>query len=66
MTIDEKLERLTERTEAIALSVELLTSLHRDLEQATAKELREMRTTMAERFAETNTRPIFSPVWKRS
>jgi len=32
MAIDEKLERLTARTDAIAQSVELLTALHRDLE----------------------------------
>jgi prefoldin subunit 5 len=36
MTIDERLERLTERVDAIAQSVELLTTLHRDLEQQTA------------------------------
>jgi hypothetical protein len=32
MTTDEKLDRLTERTEALAQSVELLASLHRDYE----------------------------------
>ena len=36
MTTDERLDRLTERVEAIAQSVELLTTLHRDLEQQTA------------------------------
>jgi hypothetical protein len=30
MTIDERLEKLAERTDAIAQSVELLTSLHMD------------------------------------
>ncbi|MGA2195699.1 MAG: hypothetical protein ABSH40_10545 [Bryobacteraceae bacterium] len=33
MTTDERLDRLTERVDAIAQSVELLTTLHRDLEQ---------------------------------
>jgi archaellum component FlaC len=32
MTTDEKLDRLTERTDALTHSVELLASLHRDLE----------------------------------
>ncbi|MGD0774118.1 MAG: hypothetical protein ABSC05_14980 [Candidatus Solibacter sp.] len=36
MTTDERLDRLTERVDAIAQSVELLTTLHRDLEQQTA------------------------------
>jgi len=60
MTIDEKLERLTDRVDAIAQSVELLTTLHRDVEEAaakataeTAKGFAEVRATMAERFAET-------------
>lgn len=45
MTTEEKLDRLTERVDAIAQSVELLTTLHRDLEESTAA-----------RFAETNAR----------
>ena len=36
MTIDERLDRLGERADAIAQSVELLTTLHRDLEKQTA------------------------------
>jgi hypothetical protein len=44
MTTDERLDRLTERVDAIAQSVELLTSLHRELERETAA-----------RFAETLT-----------
>ena len=36
MTTDERLDRLTERVDAIAQSVELLTTLHRDLEKETA------------------------------
>jgi len=32
MTTDEKLDRLTERTDALTQSVELLASLHRDYE----------------------------------
>jgi len=36
MTTDERLDRLTERVDAIAQGVELLTALHRDLEQKTA------------------------------
>ncbi|MGO9095192.1 MAG: hypothetical protein ACLQGV_08210 [Bryobacteraceae bacterium] len=36
MTTDERLEKLAERTDAIAQSVELLTTLHRDLERETA------------------------------
>lgn len=42
MTTDERLDRLTERVDAIAQSVELLSTLHRDLERQTA-----------ERFADT-------------
>jgi hypothetical protein len=49
MTTEEKLDRLTERVAAIAQSVELLTSLHRDLEAETAKGFAETRA----RFAET-------------
>jgi two-component sensor histidine kinase len=41
MTIDEKLERLTDRVDAIAQSVELLTTLHRDLEKETAAKFAE-------------------------
>jgi Ni,Fe-hydrogenase III large subunit len=36
MNTDERLDRLTERVDAIAQSVELLTTLHRDLERETA------------------------------
>lgn len=41
MTTDERLDRLAERTDAIAQSVELLTSLHKDLEQQTARRFAE-------------------------
>ena len=36
MNTDERLDRLAERVDAIAQSVELLTSLHRDMEKQTA------------------------------
>ena len=36
MTTEEKLDRLTERTEAIAQSLELLASMHRELETQTS------------------------------
>ena len=36
MNTDERLDRLKERTDAIAQSVELLATLHRDLERETA------------------------------
>jgi hypothetical protein len=49
MTTDERLDRLSERTDAIARSVELLTTLHRDFEQQTAAGFAETRA----RFAET-------------
>jgi hypothetical protein len=49
MTIEEKLERLTDRVDAIAQSVELLTTLHRDLEKETASRFAET----ASQFAET-------------
>lgn len=49
MTTEEKLDRLTERVDAIAQSVELLTTLHRDLE----KENAETNAIMAQRFSET-------------
>ena len=35
MNTDQRLDRLTERVDAIAQSVELLTTLHRDLEKQT-------------------------------
>src|ERR1019366_1417703 len=41
MTTEEKLERLTDRVDAIAQSVELLTALHRDLEKETASRFAE-------------------------
>ena len=47
MTIDERLEKLTERTEAIAQSVELLTSFHLDSERR-----------YEERFAKTEERMV--------
>jgi hypothetical protein len=56
MTTDERLDRLAERTDAIAQSVELLTTLHRDLEQQMAASFAETRARFAEtaaRFAET-------------
>jgi hypothetical protein len=49
MTIEEKLERLTDRVDAITQSVELVTTLHRDLEKETASRFAET----ASRFAET-------------
>jgi hypothetical protein len=36
MTTDQRLDKLTERVDAIAQSVELLTALHQDLEKQTA------------------------------
>jgi len=56
MTIDERLERLTERVDAIAQSVELLTTLHRDLERQTAARFSETAaqfSATAARFSET-------------
>ena len=47
MTIDERLEKLAERTEAIAQSVELLTSFHLDSERR-----------YEERFAKTEERMV--------
>jgi len=41
MTTDERLDKLTERTDALAQSVELLTSLVRDLETQTASRFAE-------------------------
>lgn len=41
MTTDEKLDKLTDRVDAIAQSVELLTTLHRDLEKETAAKFAE-------------------------
>jgi Ni,Fe-hydrogenase III large subunit len=49
MTIDDKLERLTERVDAIAQSLELLSTMHRDLEKETAARFSET----AARFSET-------------
>jgi hypothetical protein len=49
MTMEEKLERLTDRVDAIAQSVELLSALHSDLEKGTASRFAET----ANRFAET-------------
>ncbi|MGD0868673.1 MAG: hypothetical protein ABSB88_03915 [Bryobacteraceae bacterium] len=48
MTTDERLDRLTERVDAIAQSVELLTTLHRDLEEQAAARSKET----AARFAD--------------
>ena len=53
MTTDERLDRLTERVDAIAQSVELLTTLHRDLEKATAAKFAETAAETAARFSET-------------
>ena len=56
MTTEEKLDRLTERVDAIAQSVELLTTLHRDLEESTAAKFAETNAKFAEtnaKFAET-------------
>jgi Ni,Fe-hydrogenase III large subunit len=49
MTTDERLDRLTERVDAIAQSVELLTHLHQDLERETSARFAEV----ASRFSET-------------
>jgi len=49
MTIDERLEKLAERTEAIAQSVELLTSFHLDSE----RRYEERFAKTEERFART-------------
>jgi hypothetical protein len=43
MTTQQKLDRLTDRVEAIAQSVELLATLHRDLETETAAKFAETR-----------------------
>jgi len=53
MTTDERLDRLSERVDAIAQSVELLTHLHRDLERETAARFEETNAIMAQRFSET-------------
>jgi hypothetical protein len=53
MTTEEKLDRLTERVDAIAQSVELLTALHRDLEKETNARFAETNSIMAQRFSET-------------
>jgi hypothetical protein len=47
MTIEEKLDRLTERTEAIARSLELLVGMHRDLEKQTAEGFAKASATQA-------------------
>jgi hypothetical protein len=52
MDTDERLDRLKERTDAIAQSVELLTTLHRDLEQQSAA----LFADTAARFADTAAR----------
>jgi len=52
MTIDERLEKLAERTDAIAQSVELLTSLHLDSERRYA----ELVARNEERFGRTEER----------
>jgi hypothetical protein len=49
MTTDERLDRLSERVDAIAQSVELLTALHRDLEN----KFEQTNAIMAQRFTET-------------
>jgi hypothetical protein len=49
MTIDERLEKLSDRVDALTQSMELLSSLHKDLEQQTAAGFAETRA----RFAET-------------
>ncbi len=53
MTTDERLDRLSERVDAITQSVELLTTLHRDLEKETAARFAETTAVMAQRFSET-------------
>ena len=54
MTIDERLENLAERTEAIAQSVELLTSFHLDSE----RRYEERFAKTEERFAKTEERMV--------
>jgi uncharacterized protein YoxC len=49
MNTDERLDRLAERVDAIAQSVERLTSLHRDLEEKAARD----RAETSARFADT-------------
>jgi len=46
MTTDERLDRLTERTDALAQSVELLTSLHVDNERRMAEYMAQTSATM--------------------
>jgi hypothetical protein len=56
MTIDERLEKLTERVDALTQSMELLGALHKDLEQQTAAGFAETKarfTEMTARFSET-------------
>jgi hypothetical protein len=53
MTTDERLDRLSERVDAIAQSVELLATLHRDLEKETAAKFAETNSLIAQRFSET-------------
>jgi len=48
MTIDERLEKLAERVDAIAQSVELLSTLHRDLEEQAARDREETRAHFAD------------------
>jgi chromosome segregation ATPase len=54
MTIDERLEKLAERSDAIAQSVELLTNLHLDSERRYA----ELIARNEERFAKTEERMV--------
>jgi Ni,Fe-hydrogenase III large subunit len=59
MTTDEKLDRLTDRVDAVVQSVELLATLHRDLEAETAKWFAETAKGFEETakgFAETRAR----------
>jgi hypothetical protein len=49
MTSDERLDRLDKRVEALAQSVELLATLHRDLET----KFEQTNAMMAQRFSET-------------
>lgn len=48
MNIDQRLDRLTERHEALTQSLELLAAMHKDLEQQTAQRFDKLTALMAE------------------
>ena len=53
MTTDERLDRLTERVDALSHNLELLASLHTDLEKQTAYQFAKLNAELGARFAET-------------